>query len=226
MLRKQTFETNIYMKLFRWAYIFLMSSLCVTLTVTPFFLAVVSLAIDSQNILPFAISLLFFGSAVGAAMSVADGFKQEHDVAPVRQFFSAYRCLGWRHLLFWLPGWLGSIVAAVDIFFFAKIANGQWMIPFFILLAVSGIGLSINCWYFQVKNPKASIKDIFRISIYYVFRKWYISLLNVLVFLLIPLVMLLKPQFGFIITPSVFIGLIYLNASRLHKDTQTDVSKS
>lgn len=221
MLRKQTFDNNLYMKMFRWAYILLMGSVCFTLAILPFSLAVLFLAVDSHNSLPFAASLLFFGPAMCAVFSVADVFKQEQDVAPVQQFFRAYWQFGLRGLFLWLPGWLGSIIACVDIFFFAKIPNGQWLIPFFLLLAAASISLSINCWYFQVKNPTESIKNILRISIYYVFRKWYISLLNVALYLLVPLLMLLKPQFGFILTPAILAGLIYLNAGKLHSYSPT-----
>lgn len=226
MLRKQTFDNNIYMKMFRWAYIFLLSSICFTLVTSPFFLSVVFLAVDSRNIVPFTVSLLFFGPAMGALFSVIDRFKLDQDVSPVRQFLIGYRRFGVRGLLMWLPSWLGSIIAVVDIFFFSKVTNGQWLIPFFLLVAIVGIALSINCWYFQVKNPRASIKDVVHLSIYYVFRKWYISLLNVLLYLLLPLLMLLKPQFGFLITPSLLAGLIYLNASILHKngDSSSEVT--
>lgn len=221
MLRKQTFDNNLYMKMFRWVYIFLLSSLCFTLVTLPFFLSVVFLAVDSRNIVPFTVSLLFFGPAMSALFTVVDRLKQEQDVSPVRQFFRGYQRFAIRGLFFWLPGWLGSIIAVVDIFFFSKVSNGQWLIPFFLLIAIVGIALSINCWYFQIKNPEASIKDVFNLSMYYVLKKWYISLLNVFLYVLIPLLMLLKPQFGFLITPSLLAGLIYLNASILHKNSKS-----
>ncbi|MBP1045866.1 DUF624 domain-containing protein [Enterococcus sp. BWM-S5] len=216
MFRKQTFDNNIYMKLFRWVYIVLMTSVCFTLTILPFFLAVLLLAIDSRNVLPFIGSLLFFGPAMPAVFSVIDSFKEELDVEPVHSFFKAYRRFWLQGLLLWLPGLAGTIIAAVDILFFIKVPNGQWLMPFFFILAAMGIALSINCWYFQMKNPTASIRAVFQISMYYIVKKWYISLLNVVLYLLIPLLMLLKPQFGFIITPSLLAGLIYLNAGKLH----------
>lgn len=218
MLRKQTFDNNIYMKLFRWGYIFLMSSVCFTIATAPFFLSVVLLAVDSHNLLPFIFSLLFLGPAMASVLSVIEVFKEEKDVEPVRQFLIGYRRFGLKGLLFWLPGWGGSVIAVTDILFFSTIANGQWLVPFFLLVAIVGLAFSINCWYFQMKNPKAAISAIFQIAFYYVLRKWYISLLNVLLYLLIPLLMLLKPQFGFLITPSLLAGLIYLNASKLHKN--------
>ena len=59
MFAKQRFDTNIYMKLFRWAYILLMGTLCFSLVNLPFFFATISLAIDVRNVLFFALSLSF-----------------------------------------------------------------------------------------------------------------------------------------------------------------------
>ena len=42
-----------------------------------------------------------------------------------------------------------------------------------------GLAIMLNAWYFQVRNPQASFKDVFRISVYYGLRKWYVSCLNV-----------------------------------------------
>ena len=130
MLQKQTFEKNLYMKLFRWAYILLISNLCLVLVTAPFFLAVCLLAVDPRNLPLFLISLLPFGSGVPALLAVVDRFKEEKDVEPVRCFFQAYRKFWLKGQLFWLAGWLGSIVAVTDMVFFAKLSNGQWLIPF------------------------------------------------------------------------------------------------
>ncbi|MGX7133036.1 DUF624 domain-containing protein [Enterococcus songbeiensis] len=216
-MRKQTFENNIYMKLFRWAYIFLMSSLCFTLVNLPFFFATISLAIDLKNTLFFLVALLFWGPGMIALIAMIDRFKEEKDVQPVKYFFSAFRQFWLRGLIYWLIGWFSIVVALTDVAFFAKLPNGQWFIPLFLVLAIVGLSFSINSWYFQVRNPESGIKSVMQMAIFYVLRKWYFSLLNSLLFLIIPLLMILKPQFGFTITPSLFAGLIYLNATQLHR---------
>ena len=52
MFTKQTFDNNIYMKIFRWLYILFIGNLGLLLVNIPFFIAVISLDIDPRN-LPF-----------------------------------------------------------------------------------------------------------------------------------------------------------------------------
>ena len=79
-----------------------------------------------------------------------------------------------------------------------------------------GLAIMLNAWYFQVRNPQASFKDVFRISVYYGLRKWYVSCLNVFTILNV-CNDVLKPQFGFVVTPVLFLGIIYLNTGKLHE---------
>ncbi|MHC5249676.1 DUF624 domain-containing protein [Enterococcus sp. LJL90] len=217
MFKKQSFENNIYMKIFRWVYILLIGNLLFSLVNIPFFFAAVCLALDVRNIPLFALSLLFVGPATIALLHLIDRFKEEKDVEPVKEFFKGFRKLGIKGLIFWLIGWFGIIIGVTDMIFFAEIPQGQWLIPFFILLVTVALAITINSWYFQVRNPNSPFKDVLRMASYFALRKWYVSIVNVILFALIFVLMLLKPQFGFILTPALFMGIIYLNATQLHK---------
>ncbi|MBO6454636.1 DUF624 domain-containing protein, partial [Enterococcus faecalis] len=52
---------------------------------------------------------------------------------------------------------------------------------------------------------------------YYGLRKWYVSCLNVFLLFSMFAMMFLKPQFGFVVTPVLFLGIIYLNTGKLHE---------
>ncbi|BAL62694.1 DUF624 domain-containing protein [Melissococcus plutonius] len=214
MLSKQTFENNIYMKLFRWLYILLMGNLCLLGVNLPFFVAAICLAIDIRNLPLFIFSLFFIGPGFITLFALLDRFKEEKEIEPVLVFMKEFHQFWLRGIIYWFIGWFGTILAVTDGLFFTQWSVGYWMISFFILLTGMCLASSINCWYFQVRNPKAKKRDILRIAIYYTLRKWYISALNVLLFLLIFIVMLLKPAIGFMITPILFMGLIYLNVKK------------
>ena len=213
MFAKQRFDTNIYMKLFRWAYILLMGTLCFSLVNLPFFFATISLAIDVRNVLFFALSLLFVGPGFVALFGMIDVFKEHKDVEPVKEFLRKYRQFGLRGFLYGLIGWGASVVCLADVYVFAKLPGGQWLIPLFLILMIIGLAVSINAWYYQVRNPQATMKDVLRLAFYMALKKWYASLLNLVLFAAIFAVMLLKPQFGFVITTSLFAGIMYLNLS-------------
>lgn len=220
MFRRPKFEDNIYMKMFRWVYILLIGNLCTLLAALPFTAAGLLLAIDVRNLPAFFICGLFAGPALMALLALLNEFKEQGDVEPVVFYFRAYRQFAARGLLYWLIGWFGILVSLTDILFFASLPNGQWVVPFFLLLGILTTALSLNCWYFQVRNPNSGVKDVLRIAAFYTFKKWYFSLLNTVLFVAMIGLMLLKPQFGWLLTPALFLGLIYLNCGLLHKQTQ------
>lgn len=212
------------MLVFNWVYVLLMTNLGFTLTNGLFLLAILFLAIDIQNVMVFSLSLLFVGPAVITLIATINQYKEINDEQgmnnnnkPVKMFLKNIQYFGLRGFIYWLIGWAGTIIGVLDILFFINFSLGKLIIPFFGLLIVFAISTSINSWYFQVMNPKSSIKDILRVSIYFAVRKWYISLVNVPLFVLMFFLMLSRPQFGFIITPSLLTGLIYLNSKKYFK---------
>ena len=216
MFKKQTFETNVYMKLFRLAYCFLAGNLCLLLVNLPFFLVVVTTAIDIRNSLIFLGSLFFF---LPAAMTIFAWFVegiQENEV-PVKTFFQLYRRAWKKSMYLGGPGYLVIVISFVDILFFMHQPIGKWLIPFFFLLIILAISLIANNFYLQVRNPEISIRKIYHVSFYYVLKKWYISLLNTILVFLLLIVMVVKPQFGFLLTPCLFLGLIYLNCKQTYR---------
>lgn len=217
MFKKQTFEDNIYMRLVHYCYIFLAINIALLLLNLPFFFASSLLALDSQNVVFFLVALFPFGLSILAVFAVIDEFKSNKEVEPFRAYFR-YVKKYWRcGSVYWLLNLFCSLVGIGDSIFFAHIPNGQWLIPFFILLVVLSWGFTLLLYYFKVRNPEASHKDLWRVALYYLLKKWYFTVLNVILAGLILILMILKPQFGFLLTPSILLGLIYLNCSHLHR---------
>ncbi|AZP92513.1 hypothetical protein QJ527_08385 [Enterococcus mundtii] len=216
MFKKQTFETNVYMKLFRLAYSFLAGNLCLLLVNLPFFLVVVTTAIDIRNSLFFLGSLFFFLPAIMTTFVWFVEGIQENE-APVKTFFQLYRWVWKKSMYLGGSGYLVIAISFVDILFFKDQPIGIWLIPLFFIFIILAINLMINNFYFQVKNPEISIREIYHVSFYYVLKKWYISLLNTILVFLLLIVMVVKPQFGFLVTPCLFLGLIYLNCKQTYR---------
>ena len=85
-----------------------------------------------------------------------------------------------------------------------------------VLLLIFGLAIMLNAWYFQVRNPQASFKDVFRISIYYGLRKWYVSCLNVFTILNV-CNDVFEATVWVCCNPVLFLGIIYLNTGKLHE---------
>lgn len=208
---EQQFERNLYMKMMGWIYLFLVSNLCFWLMNVPFIVTALFLAIDERNLAVFAVALSFVGVGGIALVALLEEVIKEKEMTPVRVYRQKLKQFGWRGYLYWLMGWTGSIVAFADGLFFLRFPFGRWLSPFFFLLGVMSLSLSLNCWYFQVRNPLAKKKDVLRIALYYTFKKWYVSLINVLLLLLLFVCVILKPPFGISFGPMAIFGLVYFN---------------
>lgn len=219
MFKKQTFDNNIFMKIFHWVYLLLAANLCFAIVNLPFCIVALTTAIDPRNIWLFALSLLPLGPALIVILAWTDKLKEEKDIDPVKSFFQLYKQFWKLGLLYGGIAWLVTVISVVDILFFMKMPNGKWILPFFVLLAILGLALMIHCDYFQVRNPELQAKDILKTSFYFSLRKWYVSLLNVVLLGLTLVTMVIKPQFGMTILPILFMGIIYLNSTNLVKNT-------
>ena len=203
--------------MFRLAYILLAINLCLFIVYLPFFLVVITTAIDSRNSLFFLSSMFFFIPSSYTVITWIDRWRHEDGMEPMKTFFYLYK-LRWKESL-QLGGISGGVIilSLADSIFMLQFPLGKWLIPFFFLLFLIAISIMINNFYFRVKNPTVSKREIYKASFYFTVKKWYVGLLNIFLFCLIPIVMLLKPQFGFLITPIFLYGLIYLNCTQIYR---------
>ncbi|WP_261805862.1 DUF624 domain-containing protein [Lapidilactobacillus luobeiensis] len=215
-MKKQSFENNVYMKIFNWLYIFFVTSLLFSIVNLPFVLCVLFLALDVRNALIFWGSLLFFGPALMAGLAVIDRFMEIKTASPFKDYFHFLR-------QFFKVGFLyGAITLLIigifgtDIYFFMLHQKiGQFLVPLMLILMVVVLALFVNVIYFQIRNPQRDFKSVLKVSLYYLAKRWYLALINALVLLLLPTLMLIKPQFGMVLTPSLIMLLLYLNCGFL-----------
>ena len=217
MFKKQTFETNIYMKMFRWAYIILIGNLCFLCVNSPFAIVAITTAIDGRNLFLFCFALLFFIPSSFTVIAWVNKWKEEGAFDPAKQFFQLYKLLWKKSFCLGGIGWTVSLIAGIDSLFFLKLSIGRWFIPFFFVLILVATSVSINNFYLHVRNPQLKNIVVYKASLYFSLKKWYVSIMNTLLFLAIPLGMIIKPQFGFLVTPTLLFGAIYLNCTRITK---------
>lgn len=217
MFKQQSFETNIYMKLFHWAYLFLAGNLSFMLVSFPFFLVTITSAIDVRNLFFFLGASVFFLPAALALMAWINKWREEKEVAPFKDYFHFYFLFWKKSFLLGSVGWLGCLIVGGDILFLSQVTYGRWLVPFLFLLLILLVAIQLNSYYFQVKNPEASVTVLLKVATYVALKKWYISLLNAVLVGIVPIMMILKPQFGFTLFPVFFFGLIYLNCGRHYR---------
>lgn len=218
MLKNQPYDNNVYMKLIKFVSVFLISNVAFTVTNILLFIASLFLAISSANFIIFAIAFIAYGVSLITTMYVLDQYKEDRDLPVFKTYLIGVKKFWKQGFIYWLPVLVVSIIVCVDILAFTKLEFVKWLIPIFVIMFVITVGLGINMMYFKIKNPQGTWKDIATISVFYALKKWYVSLLNAVLLVLMTIVIFIKPQFGYLITPSIFIGLLYLNCSQLHKN--------
>ncbi|MER2118213.1 MAG: DUF624 domain-containing protein, partial [Enterococcus casseliflavus] len=134
MFTKPTFENNLYMRIFRWLYIGFALNISFWVVNTPYTLTAMFLAVDPRNLLWFALALLLIGPSMISLLAAIDRFAEHKDIDPVKDFCYFLRTFAVRGFLYWLIGWLGSVIAIVDILFAVQFESGKWLVPFFLLL--------------------------------------------------------------------------------------------
>ncbi len=90
--------------------------------------------------------------------------------SPVRLFIKTFRQFWLKGFFYWLFAWIVSVIMIFDCFFFIRFSYGKWLIPLFVLLACLSVSFSINCWYFQVRNPASKPNQVLRIAFYYTLK--------------------------------------------------------
>ncbi|MBS7577670.1 MULTISPECIES: DUF624 domain-containing protein [unclassified Enterococcus] len=216
--KNQTYDNNIYMKWIYYLYCGLMMNLGLLILNLPFFGVANFLAIAPENLGIFVLSTILFYPAIIIIFAAMDHYRIYGEIESFKFFFQiGLKKYGLKGFKYGICLTLMLFITISDALLFYHLPFAKITVPFFILLSVLAIAFTINLLYFRVRNYTASLKDIMRISIYYLLRKWYVSLLNLGLFFSMMALMILKPQFGFILTPVLFIGTIFLNCSKLHQ---------
>ncbi|MDR2976236.1 MAG: DUF624 domain-containing protein [Streptococcaceae bacterium] len=221
---KQKFDDNVYMKLIHYIYCFLMANIGLILVSIPLFVSINFLTITTKNIWLFLLSMVFIYPGIASVFAMINHYLEYKTISPFRFFFqNGLKKFGAYGLKYGIVTTFLLTVFSVDLLLAYSLPLAQLTVPFLVLMIGLSFALCLNMLYFRVRNQTAKEKDIFRAAAYYLLRKWYVSLLNVVLFLLMFSVMFVKPQFGFIITPSIFLFIIYLNCGKLYQKNERKV---
>lgn len=211
-MKKRNFENNIYMKIFNWAYIFLILSMLFSLTNLPLILATFTMKLNAASLPIFIASLILLLPSLTAGLATVGAFIKDKSVAPVKTYFGNFKRLIKKSLIVSLLALIGTGILGVDLKFMVIHQNiGRALLPLFVVLLILGWALAINCCFFIAEQPELSLREIGRYALVHLVKKWYVAILNVVILFLIVALMVLKPQFGLTITPSLLTLLLYQN---------------
>ncbi|MDH6363970.1 hypothetical protein M2139_000955 [Enterococcus sp. PF1-24] len=215
MLRKKNFENNIYMKMMEMVYFYLKANLLMLGLNLPLFLAVNFLELSIGNALIFFIALIPLGISIGAGFLIIFYREASKAYQFPENLNKQILQLAKKLMGYWLMGLLSLLILLIDIVFFSKTQLFIWLFPGLLVLSVFTMGIMIQGIYFRIIYPNKRNIEILKWSVCLSIKKFYITIINVCLFLLLVITMVIKPQFGFLITPTIFMLLIYRNCTML-----------
>lgn len=217
-MKQHDFLNNPFMKVMNWAYDGLTLSLLFALTNLPLVMCALFLAVDVRNLPFFLIALIPFGSASLAGLAVVDDFIAKKGLAPAKDYARYLIKYFTRGLAYWVPTLLAVIILVTDMAWnIIHPELGKFLMPLLTVLLITVLGLVVNLLYLQVRNPEATKRAVFKLAVYYLVKRWYIAALNAVLIAAVPTLMIIKPQFGMVVTPALLLLLIYLNCEFLGK---------
>lgn len=131
----------------------------------------------------FILFALPIGPAYTALLSVMGKLVREKDVNLTRDYFKAYKTNFFQSLFLWTAQIMIFAVLIIDIRFFAVQGSGRFLIPFFYALIFLNVLVGMYIYpilsRFYLKNL-----DIIKLSLYYLIKKWKITLSCIGVFII------------------------------------------
>jgi uncharacterized membrane protein YesL len=179
MSGNKDFEAGLLFTISNYTWWFLLGNFYFALTNIPFiFVSVGSSATGNfnLNIITF-ISMLPAGPALIALLSVMGKIVREKDTDMTKDFFKAYKKNFLEALLYWCLLITILTIVYIDIIYLNM--KSQTTFIRIVLLAIAAVIVSMAFYVFPlISRFYFKVKDVLKVSFYYAFKKFHITILN------------------------------------------------
>jgi uncharacterized membrane protein YesL len=197
---------EMYDKVFGAVYLGMMGNLLVSVACAP--VLIVLFTTDPVRSWPLLVVLApVCAPAVVAAFSMFAHFSEEGPIALARTFARAWLCSFRRAIGLGALGCLASAVLSVDIVWAGRSHRLAILIPLLAVLDVLVVATTLLAWVGLAERPDERVRDIVRPAVYLAVRRWYLTLLSVLVAGLLSSVVAARPiiGLGFAVAPMLYV---------------------
>lgn len=184
-----------------------------------FFVAFIALMPSISNAVYFFVALIPTGPAIAALCHALSKLIREKELAPFSDFVRAYKKNFIDVLKVWLPILIAFFILVIDIQYFNQnptflnqVLNGVFLIAL-LLLAIFAFYSLIITTHFTFR-----IRDIYRLSIYFIFMRLKISTGNIGILFLTIVFMSLTTDFIILLASSLIAWFLMMNTQRILKD--------
>ncbi|WP_058306629.1 YesL family protein [Gracilibacillus massiliensis] len=191
------------------------------------FAALILLIPTISNAILYYIALIPTGPAIAALLHSLSILARQQEMTPVSTFLSAYKSNFKDVLKVWFPILTVFFVLVIDIQYFNQnptvfnqILNGIFLVVLFLLVIFSIYTLIITTHY------KFRIRDIYRLSLYYIFTWIKRTTGNIAILFLTVVVMFFTSDFIIIFLSSLVAWFIILNTKPIIQDVKISFVKN
>jgi hypothetical protein len=206
-LRQETMET-----IFGYAYALLMVNVLLVVFNLPLAI-MLFVTVDSLQSWPFflLLSLTLAPSLVGA-FGVFHTMREESRPRPFAAFWQAYRRRGARAFVIGIATALIVAFVLLDGTIAAGTIWAPLLGPLFAVLAVGSVAVALFALAGLAVFERASLKAIVKAALYLAVRRWYFSVVSLVMVGLIGAAVLLQPVLGAALVPGILLYAVFANA--------------
>lgn len=179
-----------------------------------------------SNIILYFLALIPTGPSISALYYATAKLVKEKEISPTKDFFYGYKINFKDTLKLWLPALLVLLIIIVDLqYFYAKATTFNQVLAgiFFVALVII---LILLLYVFPINAQfKFRIRDIYRLSVYYVFKTIRVTTGNIAILFLTAFIMFMTSDFIILFMASLVCYLLTLNNQAAMEDVKLNFVK-
>lgn len=221
------FQTGGFFRFSNYVYALLILNFLFIITNILCFAALILLIPTISNAILYYIAFIPAGPAIAALLHSLSILARHKEITPINTFFSAYKDNLKDVLKVWIPIITLFFILIIDIQYFNQkptvfnqVLNGIFLVALILLVLFTIYVLMITTHY------KFRIRDIYRLSVYYLFTSLKRTTGNLAILFLTIVVMFLVSDFIIIFTSSLVAWFIILNSKSVIQDVKFSFVKN
>lgn len=214
------FAGNAFTRVFNTAYAFFIPNLFFLVTNIWLIITLLTVPLTLRNTLPYLLACVPMGPAFIVLFRCADDFLTHHELPRWWRLFRQYGQAAKKIIGVWTAALAILYIAIVDSFVFVQSPLGKWLLPLMVIVSLVALITGLSFLTFAYRNPDARFKPLLQAALMLTGRRWYIGLINLVLFALFLLTLAAKPALGFMIAPIIFTTLLSLNNHQAFRTIQ------
>ncbi|MCR2822872.1 YesL family protein [Lederbergia panacisoli] len=226
MDKRKEFGQGIFFVISSYIYWFMLTNIYFIFCNIIFLFAFITLEPVISNIIIIFLTLIPTGPAITALCYVMDKLVREKDISPTKDFFYGYRINFIDTLKVWLPLLAVIFILIIDLQYFNQDSTKINQIMAIVFLVAIGLLICVFLYVFPITAKyKFRIRDTYKLSIYYSFKKVKIATGNIGIIIIALFFTFITTDILLLFIASILSYLLTLNSREVIDDIKMNYTK-